>query len=153
MEKVKKYTKIVVGFVAQTYELKDVSNPTDAGSSELYVCTEQEFIEVIGEPIARKVGKVIVDIDTSKETNQRFGMKATGHGDFIDDRWSITDVQDRYKDVDDEDDDKKEPIPDDVARRILHLCMDKMDANEGINWGVIDYWTDEVLNPESRVNQ
>jgi hypothetical protein len=87
------------------------------------------------------------------EGYQNYEMRSPDGGDNVDDRWSITDVQDRYKNEDDEDDDNKEPLSDDVARRILHLCMDKMDANVGINWDMIDYWTNEVLNPDSRVNE
>ena len=139
----KKYTKVTVGFVTQTFELQEVCNLTDAGSSKLFVCTDQEF--VAGDQVDREVDGEPVDVDTSKETYQKLEMRATDHGDFVDDRWNITDVQDRYKDKHDEDDKDFEPLSDEVARKILHLCKDKMDANVGINWDTIDYWTDEVV--------
>ena len=134
---IEKYTKTTTGFVTQTF--------TKRGDN--FVCTDQEFIagdecdyEVDGEPIDS-------DLVSDKELYQTYDMRNPDGGDIIEDRWSITDVQDRAKDM------GKDPIPDDVARRIVNLCLDKMDANIGINWEIIDYWTDEVLNPDSRVNE
>ena len=39
------------------------------------------------------------------------------------------------------------------ALEILQQIDKGKDASIGINWDVIDYWTDEVLNPDSRVNR
>jgi len=138
-----KYTKITVGFVTQIFEKQDNGN---------FICTDQQFIagddvsyeDVNGEP---------VEVDTSKEEYQTMNMRSPAGGDWIDDRWSIEDVQNRYKDEDNEDDNDKEPLSDKVARRILKLCSSEMDANIGINWDVIDYWTNRVLDPNDRVNQ
>lgn len=137
------YTKTTTGFVTQTFVKR----------GDNFICSDQEFIagdecdyEVDGEPIDS-------DLVSDKELYQTYGMANPDGGDIIDDKWSITDVQDRYKDEDDADDNDKEPLSDDIARKILNLCHDKMDANVGINWDVIDYWTNEVLDPDSRVNQ
>ena len=126
------YTKITVGFVTQTFEKK----------GDRFVCTNQEFIA--GDQVDYEIDGKTVEVDTSKEEYQKYEMRATDHGDFIDDRWHITDVQDRADDMD------KDKIPDNIARKILHLCHSEMDANIGINWDVIDYWTDEVLDGNSK---
>jgi hypothetical protein len=133
------YTKVTIGFVTQTFTKKDDGN---------FICTDQEFIAGDEVNYEDDMGDA-VEVDTSKELYQDMSMRSPDGGDIIDDRWSLTDVQDRYKDMHE----NKEPLSDDIARKIIHLCHDKMDANEGINWGVIDYWTGEVLNPESRVNE
>jgi hypothetical protein len=136
------YKKVTYGFVTQTFVVRD----------GVLVCSEQEFEAGTDCDYLNADGTEMNDIPET-EGYQNYEMRSPDGGDNVDDRWSITDVQDRYKNEDDEDDDNKEPLSDDVARRILHLCMDKMDANVGINWDMIDYWTNEVLNPDSRVNE
>jgi len=55
--------------------------------------------------------------------------------DFINIKWCIDDVIWRGKDMD-----KK--ITKSQAREILSLLESEHDANIGINWETIDYWTD-----------
>jgi len=141
------YKKVTYGFVTQTFVEKNGQ----------MVCTEQEFTAGTDCDYLTLDGAEMNDIP-EVEGYQNFDMRSPDGGDSVDDRWSITDVQDRYKDMNDDSEtedesDDFENLSDEVARRILHLCMDKMDANVGINWDVIDYWTGEVLNPDSRVNE
>jgi len=136
-----KYTKIINGFVAQTFEKQDNGN---------FICTYQDFIA--SDEVRREIDGEYVEVDISMESYQNMEMISPAGGDSIDDRWSIKDVQRRYKDEDDEDDNDKEPLSDEVARRILKLCSSEHDANDGINWGVIDMWTRRVLNPNDEIN-
>lgn len=39
-------------------------------------------------------------------------------------------------------------LTDEQAERVLHLAADAFDANEGINWNVIENCIDDCLNEE-----
>ncbi len=141
------YKKVTYGFVTQTFVVRD---------GEL-VCSEQEFTAGGDCDYLDLDGAEMNDIPDD-EGYQNFDMRSPSGGDTVDDIWSLVDVQDRYRDMHDdseteEESDNFENLSDDVACRIIHLCMNKMDANVGINWDVIDFWTDKVLDPDDRVNQ
>jgi hypothetical protein len=59
--------------------------------------------------------------------------------------WYIDDIIERDEEICDEGEDR---ITDEQARSVLDLLESKYDAYQGINWGVIDYWIDQVKNAE-----
>lgn len=59
--------------------------------------------------------------------------------DFISIEWHIEDVKSRAKE-------RGIKVTDAQSREILEYIERKHDANIGVNWEVIDIWTDEVLN-------
>ena len=65
--------------------------------------------------------------------------------DTIFDEWSISDVECRYDDRKDDGDKFKKRLTDKRAQEILHLCQSEMNAEVGINYDVIDSYTDDVL--------
>ncbi len=59
--------------------------------------------------------------------------------------WYIDDIIERDEELCDEGEDR---ITEHQARNVLELLERKHDATQGINWGVIDYWIDQVKNAE-----
>ena len=62
-----------------------------------------------------------------------------GKGNVIASIWMLDDVAGRAEEMDIE-------ITDDQCRDVLSCLDRKHDACIGINWDVIDYWIDEVLD-------
>lgn len=71
---------------------------------------------------------------------------AVDREDYAVDEWSIDDVIDRAWE-------SREPplrVTKKQARKVINLIDRKTDANVGINWDMLDYWTDDVLQDEAK---
>ena len=60
--------------------------------------------------------------------------------DWINIQWGIEDVKEYYEDYG-----VYISLTDDEARKVLQLARDRHDANDGINWDVLNYWQEHVL--------
>lgn len=65
---------------------------------------------------------------------------------IIFDEWSTGDIWQRFEDRIEDGDVFKSKMTEEKAREILELCIGKLDCEEGINWNVIDFHTDSILN-------
>lgn len=68
---------------------------------------------------------------------------AVDRADYAVDEWSIDDVIDRAKE-------QGKRVTKKQARKVINLIDRKTDANVGINWDMLDYWTDDVLQDEAK---
>lgn len=58
--------------------------------------------------------------------------------------WWIDDIQERAIQM------HREPLTDKQASEILQLIKHRHDANIGVNWEVIDIWTNYYLDPNTK---
>lgn len=75
----------------------------------------------------------------AEQLKRRFEMLS--NPDWIASWWHISDV---HQQANGGDSDEAEEIADEEAREVLRLADKYHDAEEGINWGVIESWIDHV---------
>lgn len=85
-------------------------------------------------------------IKALKEKDIEKALSILENETIIFDEWSIDDVYQRYEDRIEMGDVFERELTEGYAVEILHLCMSEMNCEVGINWNVIDYHTDSILN-------
>jgi sugar phosphate isomerase/epimerase len=89
--------------------------------------------------------KVTIEIDLpdGQEVPSAYDIVRLTDTDWVSEWWHISDVQLLAEDM-------KEKLSNDEAREVLRLVKKRHDCNVGINWDVINYWIEHVLDERKK---
>jgi len=89
--------------------------------------------------------KVTIEIDLpdGQEVPSAYDIVRLSDTDWVSEWWHISDVQLLAEDMEEE-------LSNDEAREVLRLVKKRHDCNIGINWDVINYWIEHVLDERKK---
>jgi len=98
--------------------------------------------------------KITIEFEVENE-HQAEGLRRRAEmlnsPNWISSWWSISDVHCHANYQEDIEHDDAEVLTDDEARKVLRLADKYHDADEGINWEVLDGWIDEVKRTRKEI--
>ena len=80
-----------------------------------------------------------IDLPDGQEVPSAYDIVRLTDTDWVSEWWHMSDVQLLAEDM-------KEKLSNDEARKVLRLVKKRHDCNIGINWDVINYWIEQVLD-------
>lgn len=84
-----------------------------------------------------------IDLPDGQEVPSAYDIVRLTDTDWVSEWWHISDVQELTEDM-------KEELSNDEAREVLRLVKKRHDCNVGINWDVINYWIEHVLDERKK---